>query len=87
MMLIFTHISNKKKRKAQPVIEISSSSSDSSEIVKAPVTPSKKYTRTTPPAPGTPEFDSLPAVSYKRSKLDTAMSTLPPGGTPRESMK
>ena len=35
----------------------------SSEIVKAPVTPSKKRTRTTPPSPGTPEFVSLPAVS------------------------
>ena len=37
--------------------------SESSEIVEAPVTPSKKRTRTTPPSPGTPEFVSLPAVS------------------------
>jgi hypothetical protein len=34
----------------------------SSEVVKAPVTPSKKRARVTPPSPGTPEFDSLPAV-------------------------
>jgi hypothetical protein len=79
MMLIFSRISNTKKRKAQPVIEISSDSSDvyvfqtqavlyvymcySSEIIKAPVTPSKKRTKTSPPSPGTPEFDLLPAVS------------------------
>lgn len=36
-----------------------------SEVVKAPVTPSKKRTRTTLPSPGSPEFDSLPAVSLK----------------------
>ena len=79
--LIFGDVRNLKKRKAPSVIEISSDSSDvyvfqmqvhllliniySSETVKAPVTPSKKRTRTGPrsPTPGTPEFDSLPAVS------------------------
>jgi hypothetical protein len=35
-----------------------------SNIVEAPVTPLKKRTKTTPPSPGTPEFDLLPAVSF-----------------------
>lgn len=36
----------------------------SSEIVEAPVTPSKKFTKTTPPSPGMLEFNLLPAVLH-----------------------